>query len=226
MTSQCASPIRGKVYRIVGLDICGVPGTSQVVSKFASIDFTSEYQDGEETNPTNADGSPCFTDKAPNYLKRIGASIKVCNIDPDGIVLITGERLLGAGSPVTGTGVAFGEGLLTARFSLEVWQDVAGAGACDASGVQRYFYWAFPNMGNPKIGNYTIDKGSPTLEFTADTKAASPLWGDGPGTVSWLPTGAAAVAAGRDKIASDEHFAFNITTVAPPTPTCGATAVA
>lgn len=226
MTSICASPIRGRVYRIVGLDICGVPGTSQVVSKFASVATTPEYKDGDETIVDNADGSNCVNDRAPNYLKRIGLNIKACNLDPDGIVLITGERLLGAGSPVTGSGIAFGEGLLTARFSLEVWQDVAGIGACDASGVQRYFYWAYPNVGNPKVGAYTIDKGSPSLELTADTKAASPLWGDGPGSVSWLPTGAAAVAAGRDKIASDEHWAFNITTVPPPTPTCGATVVA
>lgn len=203
-----------------------MPGTTQVVSKFASIATTPEYHDGDEVIVDNADGSNCIADRAPNYLKRIGLNLKLCAIDPDGVVIVTGERLLGAGSPVTGSGIAFGEGLLTARFSLEVWQDVAGIGACDPSGVQRYFYWAYPNVGNPKVGAYTIDKGAPTLELTADTKAASPLWGDGPGSISWLPTGAAAVAAGRDKIASDEHFAFNITTVPPPTPTCGATVVA
>lgn len=216
-TSLCGVPIRGKVWRAVGLDICGAPGTTQVVSKFASIDSSPEYQDGDETIVDNADGSNCVADKAPNYLKRVGVSVKLCSIDPDGVVVITGERLLGTGTPVTGSGIAFGEGLLTARFSLEVWQDVAGAGACGADGLQRYFYWAYPNLGNPKIGSYTIDKGSPTLELTADSKAANAAWGNGPGAVSWLPAGVT--------VATDEHFLFNITNVPPPSPTCGATTV-
>lgn len=215
MTSVCGAPIRGRVYRVVQLDECGSPQSSQVVSKFASIDSSPEYVDGVETLKFNADGSLCVNDKAQNQLKRVGLSIKLCSIDPDGVVIVTGERLLGTGSPVTGSGVAFGEGLLTARFSLEVWQEVAGSGACDASGNQRFYYWAYPNCGNPKIGSYTIDQGSPTLELTADTKATAADWLAGVGADTWLPAG--------ETIESDEHFLFNITTGAPPSAACGAT---
>lgn len=216
-SSICAAPIRGKVYRIVQLDACGSPQASQVVSKFASIDSSPQYQDGVETLKFNADGSACVADKAENFLKWVNIAVKLCSIDPDGVVIVTGERLLGTGSPVTGSGVAFGEGLLTARFSLEVWQDVAGSGACTAGGDQQYFYWAYPNVGNPKVGNYTIDQGSPTLELTATTKGAASDWVAGVGADTWLPAGAT--------VATDEHFLFNITTGVPPTPVCGATAV-
>lgn len=217
MTAVCGAPIRGRVYRVVQLDECGSPQDSQVVSKFASIDSSPEYVDGVETLKYNADGSLCVNDKAQNQLKRVGLSIKLCSIDPDGVVIVTGERLLGAGSPVTGSGVAFGEGLLTARFSLEVWQDVAGSGSCDAAGDQRFYYWAYPNVGNPKIGSYTIDQGSPTLELMADTKGAAADWVDGVGADVWLPAG--------ETVETDEHFLFNITTGQPPTAACGATAV-
>lgn len=216
--TQCGAPIRGRVYRVVQLDACGSPMTSQVVSKFASIVSTPEYVVGVETLKFNADGSLCVNDKAKNQLKRVSLDIKLCSIDPDGVVIVTGERLLGTGSPVTGSGVAFGEGLLTARFSLEVWQDVAGAGACSAGGSQQYYYWAYPNVGNPKIGAYTIDQGSPTLDLSADTKAANATWLDDVGAATWLPAGAT--------VNSDEHFLFNITSSAPPAAACGATVLA
>lgn len=219
MPTICASPLKARVARIVRNDVCGVPvtGTGSVVttSGFISIDLSLEYNDGEEFLVLNANGEPCVNEKDANFLKRVGLTVNFCNIDPDGIVLMTGERLITGGAPVTGTGVAFGEGLLTARFSLEVWQPLAGTAAC-AGGTPLFMYWAFPNVGNAKIGNYTMENGAGTFVVEADTKAASTSWGDGPGTgTSWLP--AAFV------IGSDEHFLFNITSTTPPTPTCGAT---
>ena len=63
------------------------------------------------------------------------------------------------GSPTTGTGFALAEGSPTNRFSLEVWQEVAGAGACDESGAQRYVYHAWPNVGGVQKQEYTIELG-------------------------------------------------------------------
>jgi hypothetical protein len=220
MPTLCASPIKARVARIVQLTECGVivtgAGAQVVTDGFIQIAPSPEYEEGEEHLVLNANGSPCVNEKDPNFLKRVGLSIDFCKMDPDAVVLMTGERLLATGSPVTGTGVAFGEGLLTARFSLEVWQPLAGAGACSATGVTYYMYWAFPNVGNAMIGDFTMENAPLTFSIEADTKAASATWGNGPGSIDWL---------NGNTIAADEHFAFNITTVPPPTPTCGAFAL-
>lgn len=217
MASICASPIKARVARITRLDICGVPVTGaggQVVTDgFIQISPSPEYEDGEEFLQKNANGDPCVNDRDPSFLKRVGLSVDFCRIDPDAVVLMTGERLLTTGGPVTGTGVAFGEGLLLARFGLEVWQPLAGSGACSATGQQFFMYWAFPNVGNARISDFTFENAPLTFTVEGDTKAASPLWGNGPGVTDWL---------NGNVLASDEHFAFNITTVPPPTATCGA----
>jgi hypothetical protein len=206
--------------RVVKLDACGVPVTgagSVVVSNgFIQIEVSPEYEEGTEYLVRNANDELCVNEKSPNTLKRVGLSMDFCQIDPDAIVLMTGERLLQAtgGPPVTGTGVAFGEGQLTARFSLEVWQPVAGISSC-AGGVEQFVYWAFPNVGNTQVGDFTLENASLTFTVEADTKAASSQWGDGPGTgPSWIP---------GTVIVNDEHFLFNVVGLAPPLPSCGAT---
>jgi len=212
----CASPIKARVLRITRLDVCGNPVTGtggQVISSgFIQVQASPEYEEGEEFLQKNANGDPCVNEKDPNFLKRVGLQIDLCNIDPDGVVLMTGERLLTTGGPVTGTGVAFGEGTLTARFGLELWQPLAGQ-VCSATGAQYWMYWVFPNVGNTMIGDFTFENGPFTLSISSDTKAAGTLWGDGPGTTTWL---------NGNVMLPDEHFAFNITTVSPPVPVCGA----
>jgi hypothetical protein len=222
MASTCVAPIKARVARIVKLDTCGNPVTgagSVVTTKgFIQIEVEPEYEEGTEYLQRNANDELCVNEKSPNTLKRVNLSIDFCEIDPDAIVLLTGERLLQAtgGGPVTGTGVAFGEGQLTNRFSLEVWQPVAGSGGC-AGGVERFVYWAFPNVGNTQVGDFTLENASLTLTIEADTKGAALSWGDGPGTgPSWIP---------GTTVDVTEHFLFNIIALAPPTPVCGATSL-
>ena len=127
-------------------------------------------------------------------------------------MVISGERLLTTGG-VTGTGVAYGEGLLTARHSLEVWQPIAGAGACDASGNQRFVYWAFMNAGNTKIQDFSFENAPFQFTTLVETKAVGPLWLSRTGASAWL---------GDNVVETGEHFLHNITTTPPPTATCGA----
>src|SRR5687768_12908802 len=143
MPTICASPIKARVARITKNDVCGVPVTGaggQVVTKgFIQVAVSPEYEEGEEFLVKNADGEACVNEKDANFLKRVGLQVDFCQIDPDAIVLMTGERLLVTGA-TTGTGVAFGEGLLLARFGLELWQPLAGSGACSPGGVPFYMY--------------------------------------------------------------------------------------
>lgn len=221
MVAQCVSAIQARVARLVKLDVCGNPVTgasSAVVTTdgFISIEPAPQYLDGEEHQQRKANGALCLYRKDPSELTRVELTIKWCVMDPDAIVIVTGERLLLSGG-VTGSGVAFGEGQLTAHFSLEVWQPVVGAGDCDPSGLQRFIYWAFFNVTNTKVDSWSLQNGN--LEFTtkSETQHAGVLWGDGPGSVGPWFTGTAA---------TDEHFLYNVTTVLPPTATCGAVLLA
>lgn len=223
MATICGAPIKARVARIVKVDACGAPvtgaGNVVVTSGFISVQASANYEDGQRFFQKNANGEPCVNQKDPKFLNWMELTANFCQVDPDAIVLMTGERLITGGSPVTGSGVVFGEGLLTARFSLEVWQPMAGAGACGPDGLQRYMYWAFMNVGNAQIGDYTFENGTSTFTVSkAETQGASANWGDGPGTgTSWLPSGFT-----PDQV-NLEHFLFNITSTPPPTPACGAT---
>lgn len=215
MPAETASAIHARVIRLVRLDVCGNPVTGDgsaliVTDGFVSVSPSPQYLDGEEHQQRKANGALCLYEKDPSELTRVDLGISWCVMDPDALVVISGERLLMNTDP-TGSGVAFGEGQLTARFSLEAWQPVTGAGSCDPSGLQRFIYWAFPNVGNTKFNDWTLENAPLTFSSTSETKSVGLLWGDGPTGGPWAPA-----------FEAGEHFLFNITTVAPPETTDGA----
>jgi hypothetical protein len=217
MTEICASAIKGTVMRLVAVDTCGIPVTGSssavvVTDGFISIAPSPQYEEGEVYQQRNAGGRFCINEKGEPELSRVSLAIQMCVLDPDAFVLITGERLLRT-SGVTGTGVAGGTGLVTARFSLETWQKVTGAGRCNAAGQQQYVYWAWPNVGHAMVQDYSIENGPLTMAFNAETEDASLQWGNGPGSAGpWID----------ENVASGDHWLFNITSTAPPTSSCGA----
>ena len=217
MVAQCVSPIQARVARIIKLDECGTPVTGAsssvvVTDGFVSIEPSPQYQDGEEHSERKANGALCVYQKDPSELTRVDLTTNFCVMDPDALVLITGERLLTT-SGVTGTGVAYGEGTITARHSLEVWQPIVGSNACDASGTQRYMYWAFFNLGNGRVQDFTFENAPFQFTTQTESRSASPLWLTRSGAATWL---------GSNTVQTGEHFLHNITTATPPTATCGA----
>ena len=219
VVSTCATPIKGTHLRIVALDSCGVPVTGAsglvvVSTGFVQVEMEPDYEDGEEFFERTASGLPCVNQKDDPTLKRFALTIQLCEVNTSASSYIISARELMTGSPTTGTGFAVAEGNPTNRFSLEVWQEVAGSGACDASGNQRYIYNAWPNVGATQIGTYTIENGRSTLEVTSETRAASATWDDLVGA-SWLPADAF--------VDTDEHWIWNVTTAAPPTAACDPT---
>lgn len=217
MAAVCVTPIKGTHIRLTKVDICGVVVTgtgalSTVTKGFVQVSMEPQYEDGEEFFEKNADGEACVNQKDDPVLKRLQLTVQLCEIDPIAVAHIIGARTLLVSTDVMGW--ALTEGVKTNRFSLEVWQRVAGSGAC-SGGAQRYIYNAWPSVGATQMGTYTVENGRTALEFTGETGAASTLWGDGPGTTNWLPAGASAQ--------STDHWLWGITTVAPPTATCGTT---
>lgn len=218
-TSTCVTPIKGTHLRIIALDACGMPvtGTSGMVgvsSGFVQVQMEPDYEDGEEFFERTASGAACVNQKDDPTLKRMGLTVQMCEVNVSAISYIISARELTTGTPTTGTGFAVAEGNPTNRFSLEVWQEVAGAGACDASGNQRYIYHAWPNVGATQIGSYTIENGRSTFEFTSETKGAAATWDTQVGS-TFLPAG--------QFVDTDEHWVWNVTTTAPPTVACDPT---
>lgn len=215
----CAVPIKGTHIRIVKVDECGNPvtgtGSLIVVTKgFSQVQSEPQYEDGEEFVEKNADGDLCVNDKDGPILKRYQLTVDLCEVDPTAMAFVLDGRLLQEAVTITGTGFAIREGKPTTRFSLETWQRVAGPGACDESGVQRYIYNAWPNVGNAQMGPYTVENAKSTFQFIGETKAAGPGWESGPvPPTTWLPTG--------EIVDTDEHYAWNITTTDLPTEQCG-----
>jgi hypothetical protein len=208
--------------RIIELDACGIPitGTSGLVvvtRGFVQVSMEPQYEDGTEFFERTADGSPCVNQKDDPTLKRMNLTSQFCEINTGAVAVMISARELVSGTPTTGTGFAVAEGNPTRRYSLEVWQEVAGAGACDASGQQRYIYNAWPNVGATQLGSYMVENGRSTLETTSETKGTAPAWVSLVGS-DYLPAG--------ETIDPDEHWVWNVTTTAPPTIACDPTTLA
>lgn len=221
--STCATPIKGTVLRIIAVDACGTPVTgtgclTATSAGFVQVEMEPQYEDGEEFFERTASGLPCVNQKDDPTLKRMQLTVDWCEVNAllaayvaDARVLADADVVTGGG---TGTGFAVHEGNPLNRFSMEVWQNVAGSGACDASGQQRYIYNAWPNVGATQIGTYTIENGRSTLQFVSETRGAGATWDTTVGA-SWLPAGAF--------VDTDEHWVWNVTTTPPPTAACDTT---
>jgi hypothetical protein len=219
MPSYCATPIKGVVIRIVALDSCGIPVTGSnsrvvVTNLFTQVQMTPQYEAGTEFFERTADGTIGVNQIDPPILKRMQLQVDLLSIDPDMMPYVLSARELVSTAPVSGYGFGMAEGTSTAHYSMEVWQRVAGAGACSAGGLVQYVYNAWPHCYNTQVAAYTIGNARSTLTFQCDTAAAAAQWGDGPGSgSSYLPAGSSAL--------TTEHWLWNITTVAPPTAQCG-----
>jgi hypothetical protein len=224
MASTCATPIKGTVIRIVQEDSCGNPVTGAsshvvVTNLFTQVQMTPQYEDGTDFFERTADGVIGVNQKDPPILKRMSLQTDLLTVDPDMAPYVLSARELVTSAPVSGTGFGLSEGVSTAHYSMEVWQRVAGAGACTPGGQVQYIYNAWPHCYNTQVGTYTISNARSTLTFICDTAAASTLWLDGPGASTWLPTG-------TPSAQTTEHWLWNITTNAPPTAACGSVILA
>lgn len=210
-------PFRGRVLRVVRLDACGAaltgaqPGasTGTVTSDgFIKIDFTPEYDAGVEYIQKNANGDLCVNEKDADRLKRMGVKISLCAVDPAAIEIMTGNRVItSAGQQIGG---AFDETPSDGNFALEVWSSLAGA-ACATSGVPTTFMWLIPWVQNMKVNAISIDNTPITLELEGNSKA-NPNYGAGRAGL-WSPV-----------LGPLEHWAYQSTATAPPTPVAGYTA--
>lgn len=212
----CASPIKAEVARFTLLDACGAPvlgdGSAQVTTdSFVDIQNSPNYEAGQRFLQRKANGTPCVNEQDPGFLNWIEQTVNLCTLDVDLIGVVTGEDMISSDTDFIG--VQFGDGLLNARFSKEVWQPVSGQGACNEDGLQQWIYWAFPHEYDAQIQSFAFANDVFTFGYMSKTKPANPAWDIGDPWLGNTPVSA---------WGPNKHFAFAITTTPPPEPSCGA----
>lgn len=138
MAANCYGVVRGKRVRVTRLDSCGafpVPTTANSLvtsSGFVSIQYSPDYEAGDEIIQKNADGALCINDRTCDVFKRTNVTISFCNVDPDLFSLITGNSVEvdGSGNDV---GFRIAEGVTCNQFALELWTGIDGQNACPAT---------------------------------------------------------------------------------------------
>lgn len=164
-----ATSVRAYAMRVSALSVSGTPltGTSGAVwvsGQFIQLQFTPEYEAGEDLTTKAADGSLCQILKTPDILKYVNLHIELCSPEPELVALLAGGTTLtnppGSGA-VTGyasqqagaiasSGVGFGVG-------LEVWSAAYVNGK--PATVNPYWEWVFPLSTLWQNGDRTLENG-------------------------------------------------------------------
>lgn len=216
--SNCFSPIKAEVIRLIRLDDCGLPvtgvGSAQiaVIDGFTEIQNSPQYEDGQRFLLKKANGQPCVNQKDPSFLNWLQQTVNLCTLDP----LV--PRLVASGdaifSSTTGIGYKFNDQLLSRHFSLEAWQPIAGSAGC--VGGQKWFYWAFFNMFDSKFQDFSFQNDVTQFGWQAISAEANTAW-----YTTLNTAGIAMTWWGGEAIDSTMHYAFKITSTPPPTAYCG-----
>jgi hypothetical protein len=226
MPATCWSSVRGRVLRATKVDECGAPvvgACSKVITDgFVSIQFSPEVSEGEEIEVKKANGDLCISDSGCPVMKWLTIAAEFCQVDPDLFSLLTGYPTvldhagLSVGNRITGSIRC------TGGVALELWSDIPGD-QC-AGGAKQYGYFLAPWVTQGIIDDFTIENDAASFTINARTQSNS-LWDVGPYDVD--PT-AVALTPGPliTPIGPDDHLDMHLTTVAPPAPVCGCTALA
>lgn len=227
MASTCYSLLRVPAVRVTKLDACGnvVTANGSVTSNgVITIEQTIEQEDRQDYFTLNADGQPCIRDTAPPILKWINVTLTFCNVDPEMYNIMTAEPLV-LNDAVAPAAVGFRtrEGSVNnANFAFESWMRVSGDSQC-VGGVTNYGYFLLPWVKEGMVGDLTMENGAANFTVTGRTSFNSP-WGTGPYNIRKIESG---VGAGNPAklltaITSLDHRHMQLTSLAPPVPSCGA----
>jgi hypothetical protein len=228
MPTQCLKPVRGKVARITKLDSCGVPvvgAKSQVVTEgFISIEGQIQLEDPQEYKQKNANDKFLYNSRGAPLIKWIDLTLNFGLVDPEAYNLVTGSPIVLDDTAGTPQAVGFRVRENTsANFALELWTDLEGL-AC-VGGTQAYGYMLLPFVKDAKVGNWTWQNDVITFPVQSARTEHGSGWGVGPYNVInklSAPTGPAPL---LDAITIEDHLHMQLTTLAPPSPSCGALSV-
>lgn len=228
MSSQCFSLVRGRALRVTKLDGCGrvILGAGSQVSTegFISVGLTANTEEGETISVTNAAGKVCILDEPSPSFTGYSIEVSFCGVDPELFSLMTGQKVVlnAAGTDAIGFRMNSGINLGDKGFALEMWSSVPVA-ACDSSGGASYGYFLVPFIQGGVLGDFTVENGAINFTLTGATSKDGSEWGVGPYDVVRDAGGLPGPL--LEAIDPKDHLHMQLTTVAPPAPSCGATEV-
>lgn len=229
MASTCYSLLRVPAVRVTKLDACGniVAGNNSVASSgIVTVEQSVEQEDRQDFFALNADGQPCVRDTSPPILKWINVTITFCQVDPELFNVMTAEPIvLNDATVPAAIGFRTREGSVNnSSFGFEAWMRVSGDSNCD--GGVNYGYFLLPWVIEATVGDMTMENGTANFTVTGRTCFNSP-WGTGPYNIRLVESGVGAGLPAKllTAITSLDHRHMQLTTLAPPAPTCGVTGV-
>jgi len=196
--------------------------TSTVVSEsFVKFNATPQIEDPDEFTVKTANGRLCLSEIGCPTLKRMNLSVDVCRADPRQF-----EMMGGASIVLDGDGNAVGYRVTEdfggcPAYAIEIWSRIP-VEECGVEGTQEWVYFLFPYVTNGRLGDVTIENGPVSFTLAGETKSTVG-WGVGPYNV--IEDGGDPSPLLTPMVAGD-HYHVQKTTLAPPTETCGATALA
>jgi hypothetical protein len=224
MTTYCLKPIRGSVMRLTKVDSCGAPvhgPKASVTSEgFVSVELTMEVEDGTDYQVRGANDKFIVNSRGKPRLRWVNAVINFGQVDPELYNIATGNPLvLNDAATPEAVGFRIRENV-SSDFALEVWTDLDGL-AC-IGGVPAYGYLLMPWVKDGMVGDFTVQNELITFPINRCRTERGSTWGTGPYNVNNKITGTPGPAPLLTAIDTLDHLDFHLTTLAPPTATCGA----
>jgi hypothetical protein len=225
MATQCFQPIFGKRIRVSKMDSCCRPATggscAEVITDgFISLNLSSEVEDGAEVITKKASGALCVNVKAPDAFKRFTLEMEFCGVDPDLLSFMTNMAAYGDGAGNVIGATAY-EGVVEAKFGLEIWTGIAGASCPTGVGVQEASgYVVLPCVNAGVLGDITVDgENAVSFSMTGAYTVSGNAWNLGVHNV-WLNNSGAAAKL-PEAILPTEPLLITQTGIAPPPSSCG-----
>lgn len=183
MTTKCYAMTRGSVARFTLLDSRGAPvvGPASVVATRGIAQVAlSEITETQSTTLHRTDyDRPRVLLRGKTQTIGYGAEIKLINVDPDLINLLSGQdRVLNA------DGVAVGNEAVLKRppvnFAMEVWSKLA-----TPIDNYRYGYTLFPRLKGGRISGFSFGNSAVSFTVTGARTYRNSKWGYGPYDLTW-----------------------------------------
>jgi hypothetical protein len=226
-SNTCFSLVRGRAMRVTRLDGCGAvdlgPDSAVVSDGFITVQLTAQTDEGETISITNAAGKVCILDEPCPTFTGYEVQVEFCGVNPLLLELMTGQPSV---TDAEGNRVGFrmntGIDACASGFALEVWSQVPSA-VCDPNAGVSYGYFLVPFLKGGVVGDFTIGNDAVNFTLSGAKSKDGNNWQEGPYDIVKDDTGAAGPL--LEPVDSRDHLWMQLTTVAPPEPSCDAVAV-
>lgn len=215
--------LRGKRARVTSLDTAGrvqYGDNNAVVTKgFSNFSLTTNTEEGEAINLTNANGEACINESAVPSFVGVAIEAEFCNADYAFFNKVTGQKVVfNDDGEAVGITESTDVDLSTVRFALEIWVGAQSGVAARDGAEGEWGYVLLPNVGGGVLGDYTIENDGITFTLTGMTTKNAGAWGAGPYNVELVEGVAAPL---FEPLLPNDHRRLMTVEIAPPEPYAG-----